>query len=119
VRQLETVEAAGIAAVMGSKEGSAPYAERFSAAVGALPFQAAMIHLEVDCLDTSVGLANEYAAPGGLSVPDLHGCLRSACAAVKPLSLTIASFNPNLDGADRISAAAIAGAVIVASAACA
>jgi arginase len=117
--QREKVEAAGIAAVIGPREERAPYADSFSTAVAALPVGEAMIHLDVDCLDTSVGMANEYAAPGGLTVQDLHSCLRSTCAAVRPLSLTIASFDPDFEGADRISAAAIEGAVIVASAACA
>jgi arginase len=115
--QRKKVEAAGIPAVIGSKEEATDYAAIFSAALGSVPYPEIMIHLDVDCLDTSVGMANEYAAPGGLSVQALHDCLSNACAAAKPLSLTIASFNPALEGADRISAAAIEGAVIVASAA--
>jgi arginase len=114
--QREKVEAAGIPAVIGSTQCRTDYAPAFSAALGTIPFREAMIHLDVDCLDTSVGMANEYATSGGLSVEELHGCLRNACAAVMPLSLTIASFNPFLEGADRISAAAIEGAAIVASA---
>jgi arginase len=115
--QREKVEAAGISAVMGSKEEGADYAKDLERALGGISFAEALIHLDVDCLDTSVGIANEYAAPGGMSVQELHDCLRNACEAARPLSLTIASFNPALEGAERISAAAIEGAVIVASAA--
>jgi arginase len=78
-----------------------------------------MIHLDVDCLDTSVGIANEYASPGGLTVEQLSGCIDAARDAVRPVSLTIASFNPAFEGAGRISAAAIAAAVSVVSSAAA
>ncbi|HWT12114.1 MAG TPA: arginase family protein [Allosphingosinicella sp.] len=115
--QWEKVEAAGIRAAVGSVESETDYAPLFEAALEDPPFERASIHLDVDCLDTSVGIANEYAAPGGLGVAELHACLAIACAAAQPLSLTIASFNPNLEGAERISAAAIDAAISVATAA--
>lgn len=31
--------------------------------------------MDLDCLDTGIGMANEYAAPGGLRADDLRGCL--------------------------------------------
>jgi arginase len=115
--QREKVGTAGISAVFGSKNKAVDYAPGFAAAIGRVPFADALIHLDLDCLDTRVGIANEYAAPGGLSAHELHSCLQMACAVVRPLSLTIASFNPVFAGAERISKAAIEGAVIVASAA--
>ena len=115
--QLEKVQAAGIRAAVGSKEEGADYLTGLEEALDGAPFAEALVHLDVDCLDTSVGIANEYAASGGLGVEELHACLARACAAARPVSLTIASFNPFLEGADRISAAAIESAVIVASAA--
>ncbi|HEY0116915.1 MAG TPA: arginase family protein [Allosphingosinicella sp.] len=113
--QLEKVERAGIAAVVGKPEGGVVYVEDFRERIEALACREAMIHLDVDCLDTSVGIANEYAAPGGLSEEDLLACLRTTCRSARPLSLTIASFNPSLRGADRISAAARSAALLVAS----
>jgi arginase len=115
--QREKVEAAGIRAAIGSKERPTDYVGEFSALLGDLPFRHASVHLDVDCLDTEVGIANEYAAPGGLSVGQLHDCLGNACEAAAPVSLTIASFNPSFEGADRISRAAIDGARIVVRAA--
>jgi arginase len=112
------VEAAGVRAVFGSKAEETDYAGGFERELRAISFAESLIHLDVDCLDTSVGIANEYAAPGGMNVGELHSCLKRACEAARPLSLTIASFNPALEGAERISAAAIEGAVIVTSAAC-
>ncbi len=114
--QLEKVRAAGIRAAVGDLKSPTDYVGDLERALEALPFARAMIHLDVDCLDTSVGIANEYAAPGGLDVDQLFACLARACDAAPPVSLTIASFNPNLEGSDRISAAAIRSAVIVAAA---
>jgi len=66
-----------------------------------------LLHLDVDCLDTSVGLANEYAAPGGLRADTLASAVRIACRHTEVAAMTVASFNPDLEGGDRIAAAAI------------
>jgi arginase len=115
--QREKVEAAGIRAAIGSPDAETDYAAALEPLLERLPFDRAMVHLDVDCLDTSVGIANEYAAPGGLQVEELHRCLGMACEAARPVSLTIASFSPGLEGAERISAAAIGAARIVVGAA--
>jgi arginase len=111
--QREKVEAAGIRAAVGSKTASTDYPAAFAPLLEGLPFDRAMMHLDVDCLDTSVGIANEYAAAGGLTAEQFHHCVGLACQAAAPVSLTIASFNPALEGAERISAAAIQAARIV------
>ena len=113
--QLEKVQSAGIRAAIGSKETAADYEALLTRQLSGLQFTTALYHLDVDCLDIGVGKANEYACEGGLSVDQLFGCLRLACAAARPLGLTIASFNPAFEGADRISRAAISAAVQVAS----
>ncbi len=61
-----------------------------------------LIHLDVDCLDTSVGYANEYAAPGGLNEEDLISCLDVVARRCAPVSLTVASLNPHLRGSNAI-----------------
>jgi arginase len=115
--QREKVEAAGIRAAAGRKDAATEYSAAFAPLLQGLPFTRASMHLDVDCLDTSVGIANEYAAPGGLSVEEFHRCVGLACAAAEPVSLTIASFNPAFEGAERISEAAIEAARIVVGAA--
>jgi len=115
--QLEKVRAAGIRAAIGSTARATDYVASLGPLLEALPFAEAMVHLDVDCLDTDVGIANEYAAPGGLGEEQLANALELCCVAARPISLTIASFNPAFDGAERISAAAIAAAVAVAGAA--
>jgi arginase len=107
----------GIAAVIGRLDGSTDYLKGVAEHLADYRHREIMIHLDVDCLDISVGLANEYAALGGLSSEELDACVNLACASAKPLSLTIASFDPLFEGADRISAAAIRAARTVAAAA--
>jgi len=114
--QREKVEAAGIRAVFGSADESVDFPCRLAEEIAAAGFQRAMIHLDLDCLDTSVGRANDYAAPGGLTAEDMDACLGRLCEAVRPLSLTIASFDPRLEGAGPISQAAISAALRVCAA---
>lgn len=65
------------------------------------------VHVDLDCLDTGIGLANEYAAPGGLSGEDLRGCLEVVGRMRVPVSFTVASFNPGLEGGERIADVAV------------
>ncbi len=117
--QLDRVEAAGIAAVLGSRTEQVDFPGKLLSALRCFPCRRAMIHLDADCLDPSVGTANEYAAPGGLTSPQLTQCIEALCKELVPLSLTIASFHPGLQGSERISASLISAAVIVAVAAAA
>ena len=65
------------------------------------------VHVDLDCLDTEIGMANEYAASGGMSEEDLRECLEIVGRRRVPVSLTVASFNPGLDGGDRIADVAV------------
>ena len=71
-----------------------------------------MIHVDLDCLDSTVGQVNKFEpAPGGLSEDDLIGCLKMLPAKVDAQSLTIASFDPVYDKDDKIAGIAIRGVV--------
>jgi arginase len=109
--QAERVRDCGIAAVMGSTEHPTDFIAGLRSALDGVAFDRAVIHLDLDCLDTAVGHANEYAAPGGLSAEQLLGCIGEARRRVRPVAMTVASFNPRLEGADRISAAGRAAIV--------
>ena len=65
------------------------------------------VHVDLDCLDTGIGMANEYAAAGGLSEEDLKGCLEVVGRRRVPVSLTVASFNPGLEGGEKIADVAV------------
>jgi len=66
-----------------------------------------LVHVDLDCLDISIGKINEYAAPGGLDENDLLRCLDVVAARRRPVALTIASFNPHLGGGDVIAEIAV------------
>ncbi|ETS74349.1 hypothetical protein PFICI_14215 [Pestalotiopsis fici W106-1] len=70
-----------------------------------------MVHLDLDALDTSVGNVNKFSAPGGLLEDDLERCLRMIPSESKPVSLTIASYDPSFDKDRRIPPVAINGVV--------
>lgn len=60
-----------------------------------------LVHVDLDALDPSVGIANEYPVPGGLLERDLIGVLR-LLAKRNPVSLTVASFNPDCGNGEHI-----------------
>ncbi len=81
--QREKVEQHGIRAVCGPAGGGLDVAAALSAELVHLPGRV-VVHLDLDCLDPSVGQANEYAAPGGLGADELVACgIRAAEAVVR------------------------------------
>lgn len=73
------------------------------------------LHVDLDVLDTSVGHANAYAAPGG---PELEGVLASIDGAFlrfEVAAAAITAYDPRVDGDGSIAAAARAIAARIAS----
>ncbi|KAM0253223.1 hypothetical protein ACHAP5_000697 [Fusarium lateritium] len=70
-----------------------------------------MVHLDLDALDISVGEVNKFSAPGGLLEEDLIKCLKMVPSKTKPVSLTVASFDPSFDKRGKIPPVAIKGVV--------
>lgn len=70
-----------------------------------------MVHLDLDALDSSVGSVNKFSAPGGLLESDLESCLAMIPHMSKPVSLTIASYDPMFDKVGKIPPVAINGVV--------
>ncbi|MEG3089369.1 arginase family protein [Sphingomonas sp. PB4P5] len=110
--QREKVEAHGIRAVYGGSSGI-DFAGELNSCLKTIPSKV-LIHLDLDCLDTSVGQANVYAAPGGLSVDQLSACMTRIANSKFPAAMTIASFDPDLPGSGAIAAAGIKAAQIIA-----
>ena len=93
--------------VYGSTTERVDFAGRLGEHLDRTSGSSCLVHVDLDCLDTSVGLANEYAAPGGLNANDLLECFDVVLAKRRPIALTVASFNPNLEGGDRIADVAV------------
>jgi arginase len=70
-----------------------------------------MIHVDLDCLDASLGKANKFAAPGGLDEQELLASLSNINLHTLPVALTVASFDPTYEGADKIAEIAVKAVV--------
>ena len=93
--------------IYGSTTQQVYYADRLRELLDRTSESSCLVHIDLDCLDTSIGLANEYAAPGGLAENDLLECLDVIFAKRRPIALTVASFNPDLKGGERIAEVAM------------
>jgi arginase len=111
--QREKVEAYGLRAVHGSTDAPVDFVGSLDAILAGFAAERVLVHLDLDCLDISVGRANEYAAPGGLSAAHLVGCMERLAAHTTPAAMTIASFNPDLEGSDAIAAAGVRAAEVI------
>ncbi|GAD96250.1 arginase, putative [Paecilomyces variotii No. 5] len=94
-------------AVYGKEDAEIDFTKELDKELKEANLQSTVIHLDVDCLDTALGKANEYAAPGGLSAGDLSGCMELLLDKVTPVAMTVASYNPKLGDGVTIAEAAI------------
>lgn len=105
------VEEAQFSVIWGSTEKHVKFEAELRKTLQDKKLPDTMVHLDLDSLDTSVGNVNKFSAPGGLLEDDLEGCLRMLPRETKPVSLTIASFDPSFDKDGRIPPVAINGVV--------
>jgi arginase len=106
VRLVKRIASEGIRMVRGDAHQPPAFAAALDSLLGARSAPV-LIHLDMDCLNTSEGQANEYAEPGGLSGKDLLDCFDHVLARSSPRALTVASYDPGQPGADRIGLIAI------------
>ncbi|KAI0155600.1 hypothetical protein BJ166DRAFT_468111 [Pestalotiopsis sp. NC0098] len=105
------VTEAGFPVVWGDTENQVDFESELSKTLGQKKLAETMVHLDLDTLDVSVGNVNKFSAPGGLLEDDLERCLGIIPSKTKPVSLTIASFDPSFDKDGRIPPVAINGVV--------
>lgn len=65
------------------------------------------LHIDLDVLDTSVGNANSYAAPGGMTVDDVVALLEAARRRFDIVAASMTAYDPEADPEGRIARAAI------------
>jgi arginase len=65
------------------------------------------LHVDLDCLDPSVGRANEFSAPDGLSLQQVLTLQREAVEAFDPVCAAVTAYDPDFDPDGRIAAAAM------------
>jgi arginase len=80
----------------------------------ARPARRAYLHVDLDVLDPREGRVNQFAAPDGLSVPDLLESVARIGAGVPVRAAALTAYDPALDPDGRIAAAAIGVALALA-----
>jgi arginase len=59
------------------------------------------LHVDLDVIDLSDGRANEYAADGGPTLPELHHALTTVGSRCRVNSVSLTSYNPDVDDDGR------------------
>jgi arginase len=107
--QRQRVADAKVDVVWGNSERKQAFCTELEKILKMRSFSPAVVHLDLDVLDESLGAANEYPSPGGFLESDLQEVLAMVPANVIPASLTVCSFNANLEAGDKIAQIAVRG----------
>lgn len=105
------VEEAGFSVIWGNERERVDFASETEGVLSSKNFNLTMVHLDLDCLDSSIGPVNKWPSAGGLLEKDLVGCLDMIPRTCRPVSLTVAGFDPAVDIRGRIPPVAINGVV--------
>jgi arginase len=100
---------AGFDIIWGSTEHKVDFGSALDGVLRGKLLKDAMVHVDLDSLDASIGMANKMATFGGLLEEDLVECLTRVVERTNPVSLTLASFDPAYEGADKIARVGIEG----------
>ncbi|KAJ6789470.1 hypothetical protein PWT90_00271 [Aphanocladium album] len=103
----DLVTEAGFDIIWGSTEKNVDFASELDGVLGRKKLQRTMVHVDLDCLDASVGKANKLASYGGLLEDDLAKSLDNVVKQVQPVSLTLASYDPEFDTDGTVARTAI------------
>jgi len=75
------------------------------------------LHVDMDCIDPSEGRANQYAAPGGLTVGELEDAIAAVGTRFRIEAAAITAYDPSCDEDGRIGRAAVRVAQAIVAAA--
>jgi arginase len=100
--QKETVRKASADVIWGDASKRVDFQRELARALDKRDFSPALVHLDLDVLDQSVGKVNGYESPGGLLEDELVRCMDLVPRKATPTSLTVCSFNPNLGDGDKV-----------------
>lgn len=99
----DTVRAAGADVIWGAEPGKhVDFPAKLAEALSKRDYSPALVHLDLDVLDESVGKVNGYESPGGLLEDELIRCMELVPKKAKPTSLTVCSFDPSLGDGDKV-----------------
>lgn len=100
---------AGFDVVWGDEQGRTEFAGRLRGFLDKKDLGPTMVHFDLDSLDISLGSVNKFSAPGGLFEEDLYNCFNAIVQRTRPVSLTVASFDPTGERAENIGGIAVRG----------
>jgi arginase len=100
--QKDTVRKAGAQVIWGDAGKRVDFHSELATALSKKDYSPALVHLDLDVLDESVGKVNGYESPGGLLEDELVRCMDLVPRKATPTSLTVCSFNPNLGDGDKV-----------------
>ncbi|KAI7151419.1 putative arginase [Hortaea werneckii] len=105
--QRKTVEESGADAILGGPTHKVDFPGELRRRLQQKEYSPALVHLDLDVLDQSVGMVNGFESAGGLSADEVVECMTMVPSMAQPLSLTVCSFNPNLGDGDKVARIAI------------
>lgn len=100
--QRQRVIEAGMRSIWGNSEERVDFADKLKTELGRQSYSPALVHLDLDVLDSSYGKVNDYPSPGGLFESELVQCLKMVPRKATPASLTVCSFDPHVGDGDKI-----------------
>ncbi|PVH71476.1 Arginase/deacetylase [Cadophora sp. DSE1049] len=100
--QRKLVQESEIDVIWGNSDQKVDYLKELETKLAKKVYGPAIVHLDLDVLDESLGKVNGYESPGGLLEHELVDCLGLVPTKAAPVSLTVCSFDPNLGDGDKI-----------------
>ncbi|TKX22443.1 arginase-like protein [Elsinoe australis] len=100
--QRDTTKEAGPVVIWGDIETKVDYPAELAKILDKSKYDSALVHLDLDVLDQSLGKVNGYESPGGMFEDEVMACMDMVPQKAEPVSLTVCSFNPNLGDGDKI-----------------
>ena len=98
----KTVADSGADVIWGDAKVKVDFASQLWKQLKAKGYSPALVHLDLDVLDETVGKVNGFESAGGLLEADLIDSMALVPLSATPKSLTVCSFNPNLGDGDKI-----------------
>lgn len=100
--QRQRVKDVGMDVIWGDTTKKVDFKAALEAALERKSFSPALVHLDLDVLDESLGNVNDYPSPGGMHEEELVACLGLVPRKAAPASLTVCSFDPDSGDGDKI-----------------
>jgi len=98
----QTVAESGADVIWGDPNVKIDFASKLRDQLKAKDYSPALVHLDLDVLDETVGKVNGFESAGGLLEAGLVDSMAFVPLNATPKSLTVCSFNPNLGDGDKI-----------------